>query len=136
MQAASDQLVLIDDDADILAAVRLILEPVGFRIAASMTGPEGLALVRRLRPAAVLLDVMLSTPTEGFELAGIIRSTPDLADTRIVMISAIDAAAGAEYAQRMGSAFDPGDAFLTKPLRADVLRDTVKRVLKTAEPTP
>jgi CheY-like chemotaxis protein len=133
MPPSRADIVLIDDDVDIHSAIRLILEPEGYRLSTSPTGPEGLALVHRIRPPLVLLDVMLATPTEGFELAAKIRATPELAHTRIVMISAIDAAAGAEYALRMGSPFDPGDAFLTKPLRADVLRETVQRVLAAPE---
>lgn len=133
MESAGPHVLLIDDDPDMHDAVRMMLEPLGYRVSGYLTGPEGLAALRAQRPAAVLLDVMLASPTEGFEIAREIRSDPDLCGVRIIMISAIGAQLGQDFADQLGSHYEPADVFLEKPIDAADLRDAVQRVLSDAE---
>ncbi|MFO0974237.1 MAG: response regulator [Phycisphaerae bacterium] len=128
----SEDILLIDDDPDMHTAVRLMLEPMGYRVRCCLTGPAGLAAAHEIRPALLLLDVMLSSPSEGFHVAYDFRSDEQLAHVPIVMISAIGDATGIDFAREAGSAYLPVERFLSKPIDAATLRRTVDDVLHGA----
>lgn len=128
----SDQprrILLIDDDDDMQHAIRAMLEPDGFEIGCAATGPGGLAALRASPPDLILLDIMLSTPSEGFHLAYEIKNDEQLKRIPIVMISAIGERMGLDFAKEVGSDYAPVEAFLEKPLDAAKLRETVRRVM-------
>ena len=126
---AGEHIVIIDDDPDIREALHLILGPPGYRLTSCSTGPEGLDAVRAGRPDLVLLDVMLASPNEGFHLARELRADPATSAIPIVMISAIGRTLGMDYAKELGGGYVTTEAFLDKPLRADLLLRTVDEVL-------
>jgi len=129
MNAQDTHILLIEDDVDMQHAIRAMLEPQGYRIEVASTGPEGLAAMRRDPPDLVLLDIMLSTPTEGFHIAYEMRADDVLKSIPIIMTSAIGRAMGMDFAKDVGSEYVPAEAFLEKPLEARVLRETVREVL-------
>jgi CheY-like chemotaxis protein len=124
-----NQIVLIEDDADMREAVRLMLEPEGFEVRGYPTGSEGLEAMRAHPPDLVLLDIMLAEPTEGFHIAYAMRGDEALRDIPIVMISAIGERMGMDFARDLGSEYVPADAFLEKPIEAAVLRQTIEGLL-------
>jgi DNA-binding response OmpR family regulator len=88
-----------------------------------------MAAARQFKPALILLDIMLSSPSEGFHLAYEIRQDPVLKATPIVMISAIGQTMGTDYAKEIGSDYVPAERFIDKPFDAAVLRAAVEEVL-------
>jgi CheY-like chemotaxis protein len=139
---AQPLVLLVDDDADVHAAVRLILEPMGWRLTSVTTEPAARAVLFAEKPDIILLDIMLATPTEGLELALAIRSEPAFAQRPIVMLSSIsqDAAvqlgseAGLFEAPAFGAADAsplPFDAFMQKPFDAATLMQTLQKVRLT-----
>jgi CheY-like chemotaxis protein len=126
---AGEHIVVIDDDPDIREALTLILSPLGYRLTCCATGPGGLAAIRASRPDLVLLDIMLASPSEGFHLARELRGDPATAGIPIIMISAIGRTLGMDYAKEMGGEYVSTEAFLDKPLRPDVLLQTLWDIL-------
>jgi DNA-binding response OmpR family regulator len=126
------RILLIDDDPDIHSAIRMILEPEGYEIHAHLTGPEGLEDLRKNEYDLVLLDIMLSSPLEGFYLMDEIRKEKKFKALPVIMISAIGETMGADYAKEMGTGLLEADLFLEKPLDAKSLRQAVKDVLHAA----
>lgn len=122
-------ILLIDDDRDIHDAVRMILEPEGYRIESVLTGPDGLEAARRIRPDLILIDVMLTSPSEGFHLAYEMKRDESLADIPIVFISAIGETTGMNFASEQGSDYLPSEDFIEKPFDPSGLRDSVRRIL-------
>jgi two-component system, NtrC family, nitrogen regulation response regulator NtrX len=114
-------LVLVaDDEADIRASLRRILEYEGMDLVEASSGPEALDRVEAVRPDAVLLDIKMPR-MDGLEvLAELRRREPDLP---VVMVSGHGTIATAVEATRLG-AFD----FMEKPLE----RDRVLLVLRNA----
>ncbi len=123
-------ILLIDDDPDIHSAVRMILEPEGYKVQCSLTGAEGLAMARRARPSVILLDVMLTSPSEGFHLAYEMKRDEVLAGVPIIILSAIGQTMGMDYAKELGTDYLPANAFVEKPFDAATLREAVRNVLK------
>ena len=122
-------ILLIDDDADIHDAVRMILEPRGYVLSCCRTGPEGMAAVRRDPPDLILLDIMLSTPTEGFHLAYEIQRDDVLREIPIVMLSAISEKMGMDFASETGTEYIPASVFVCKPFGAQTLIEAVETAL-------
>lgn len=64
------KILLVDDDPDIISVVETILENEGYEVISAFNKNEGLQKARDLKPDLAIVDVMMSTPHEGFELAG------------------------------------------------------------------
>ena len=88
-------ILIIDDDLDILAALRMTLEHAGYAVIEARNGTEGFAALRQHHPDLIILDVMMDTPTEGFELAKSLHSQAPgsefsaFRDTPILMLTAV-----------------------------------------------
>jgi two-component system alkaline phosphatase synthesis response regulator PhoP len=122
-------ILLVDDDPDMHENVRLILEPQGYRVTCCSTGPAGMAAMRREPPDLVLMDVMLTNPTEGFHLVYEMRADDALKGIPIIMITAICQASGVGVGQDAGSEFLPVERFIEKPFDAATLQDAVRATL-------
>jgi len=112
-----------DDDEDILSLVALRLERAGFGVARVSDGEAAIAAARELRPAVLVLDVMLPRRS-GIEVLAELRADPELTETKVLLLSARvndgDVARG----------FDAGaDAYLAKPFRAQDLVAAVEELL-------
>lgn len=77
-------MLIVEDDAATRLAVRRLMEHRGHRTTAVGTVVEGLEAVRDLRPAAVLLDLMLPDGHGGEILAWVRHNLPD---TRVAMVT-------------------------------------------------
>lgn len=80
--------LVIDDDRDLLEVDRLALEAAGYEVHTATTGREGLALARSLRPDVIVLDIMMETLTEGFDVASALMDDPATRRIPVIMVSA------------------------------------------------
>jgi two-component system alkaline phosphatase synthesis response regulator PhoP len=123
------RILVIEDDPDMHDVLQTILAPAGFELTSCYTGPEGMESARTDKPDLILLDIMLSSPSEGFHLAYDLKQDEVLKDVPIIMISAIGKTMGMDYAKELGSAYVRADRFLDKPFDAETLRNMVAEVL-------
>jgi CheY-like chemotaxis protein len=88
-------ILIIDDDLDILTVLRMTLGHAGYAVMEARNGTEGIAALRQHQPDLIILDVMMDTPTEGFELAKSLHSQDPSSefaayrDTPILMLTAV-----------------------------------------------
>jgi hydrogenase maturation protease len=66
---SSKTILCIDDDPDIRAALRVVLEAEGFSVGEASNGEEGLKSVDRIQPDAVIVDLMMETVDSGSNVA-------------------------------------------------------------------
>ena len=123
------KILLIDDDIDLVEAMRITLEAAGFEVIDAQNGQRGLALVQEKQPDLVLLDVMMGTQDEGFHTAYQIRNDPDSEDLPIVMLTAVSQETGFKFDKDKDEDFLPVNEFLEKPIDPDSLIEAVKRQL-------
>jgi CheY-like chemotaxis protein len=128
-ESKKTKVLVIDDDPDIITAVRLTLENAGYQIVSASSGQEGVEKIKTERPDLIILDVMLETHTEGFQLALKLHS-PDPAsdlkqfkDTPILMLTAIHSTTPMRYEPDID--YLPVELFVDKPINPD---DLVKKV--------
>ena len=134
MSSKPPYIVLIDDDPDMHLAIEMMLAPEGYELTFCGTGAEGLEQIRRRRPDLILLDIMLTHPSEGLQVACQIRQDPHLKDIPIIFMSAIDETVGQDYAKEVCPVSLAAEMFLEKPLSASTVREAVKWVLEKHTP--
>ena len=127
------KILVIDDDPDMLLAVRMSLEPVGHVICEAPNGKAGVEAMRAEHPDLVILDVMMDTSTEGFALALKLRNPDptsayaDLKDIPILMLTAVHSMMPLRYSPDID--YLPVELFVDKPIDPDDLAGKVEWVL-------
>ena len=102
--------ILVCDNEDVLRdLVRASLGGNGYDLVEARDGDEALTLARTVRPDLILLDVMMPGRS-GLEVLAELRADPELAESRIIILTARTRAADREAAAEAGA-----DRFLTKP---------------------
>lgn len=121
--------LVVDDEPQIRASLRGVLADEGLRVLEAANGREALELLRRERPALMLLDVWMPE-LDGIELLQILQAEPE--KPQVIMISGHGNVETAVKATKLG-AFD----FIEKPFSIDALLHLVNRALQrgAAEPS-
>jgi CheY-like chemotaxis protein len=128
---AEGKVLIIDDDPDITEAMRVVLEGRGHEVCSARDSTEGMEQLERARPDLIILDVMMRTPQEGFELARALKQSPSYKDIPILMLTAVKHKTGLDFKKESGDrSWLPVDGFLDKPVNPDVLLETVERLLR------
>jgi CheY-like chemotaxis protein/two-component sensor histidine kinase len=105
-------ILVIDDDHSVLELAERILTKEGFRTLMTDNPQTGLQMARTVRPDIIIVDVMLPG-SSGWNVLKDIRADRTCADSKIIMLSAIDERAAAYKAG--------ADGFISKPLDRDVI---------------
>ena len=129
---AANRILIIDDDPDITEAMKVVLENKGYQVASAAGGADGLERMKQEKPDLVILDVMMSTSSEGFVISREIKSDPDLKKIPILMVTAAKERTGIDFEAASGDeTWLPVEAYLDKPVKPDVLVQKVGELLKT-----
>jgi CheY-like chemotaxis protein len=120
-------IMTVDDDPDALDIVRTFLESRGYRVVTATDGREALAKLEETHPALVLLDVMMPE-IDGWEVARIIKNSPEFRDVRVVMLTARSEFTDKQEGLRAGA-----DDYIVKPIRLEELAQKVERNLQARE---
>ena len=83
----AQKLLIVDDEADTLRLVSLMLERQGYEILTAKAGKTALEKVESDKPDLILLDVMMPN-MDGFEVAKALRSDPETENIPIIMFTA------------------------------------------------
>ena len=130
------KILAIDDDQDILDAVRLMLEKAHYEVEVALTPEQGIEKVKSVAPDLVILDVMMPSGYEGFAVARTIREDLKMQHLPIIILSCVHEKKQVSYRFAPDESYLPVDVFLEKPIDIDRLLTTVREVLgeKREEP--
>jgi len=132
MNAGTDILV-IDDDQDLVDTLRIVLESKNYAVRTAHDGKEGYRRIEEKLPDLIILDVMMATDTEGFDLAYKLQNNPSYRDVPIIMITAFPKAMaekGPERFQHILGEGWPVSFFIEKPVDPDKLLTTIAEILQ------
>lgn len=121
--------IIVDDDPDLVEAIRVVLEGAGYAVASALNGPDGLARVREGGIDAILLDVMMAKDTEGFHIAQELKGDEATAGIPIIILTSISQKTGFEFSPETDEDYMPVEAFLEKPVDPDRLLDVIAEAL-------
>ena len=116
------RVLIVDDNEEIVEAIRYALEAKGFRILVARDGNQGLAIAERDDPDLVILDMMMPKRSGFLVLERLRRTRP--VPIRVIMITANEGSRHKAYAEMLGV-----DDYIRKPFPMDRLVDSVKRLL-------
>ncbi|MGE0761055.1 MAG: response regulator transcription factor [Pirellulaceae bacterium] len=116
------RILLVDDDPEIIEALRYALEVKGYTILVARDGNQGLAMAEREDPDLVILDMMMPKRSGFLVLEKLRRTRP--VPIRVIMITANEGSRHKAYAEMLGV-----DDYIRKPFAMDRLIESVGRLL-------
>ncbi|MCA9119166.1 MAG: response regulator [Planctomycetaceae bacterium] len=116
------RILIVDDDYEIIDALRYALEAKGFEVMIARDGNQGLAMAEREVPDLVILDMMMPKRS-GFLVLEKLRRTHS-EPIRVIMITANEGSRHKAYAEMLGV-----DDYIRKPFAMDRLVESVSRLL-------
>ena len=133
------KILLVEDDSNLREIYAASLEAEEYETITASDGEEALAVAVREKPDLLILDVMMPK-ISGFDVLDILRSTPEVKNAKIIMMTALSQQSDKERGERLGA-----DRYLIKSqitiedmvaVVAEVLAEPAKGVeeVKPAEP--
>ncbi|MBI3362360.1 MAG: response regulator [Chloroflexi bacterium] len=117
------KVLVVDDDQDLTKLLVMMLGGVGFQAEGVYTGQAALEWLKRERPIAIILDIMMPD-ISGFTILQQLRSDDSTAELPIVMLSSQPESTGRPASLAAGA-----DAYFAKPATARQLADELKSLL-------
>lgn len=114
------RLLLVEDDDGLANVYQTRLEAEGFSIKRVPNGEDALAVAVEFKPDLIILDVMMPK-VSGFDVLDILRNTPETANVKVIMLTALSQDTDKEKAQKLGA-----DDYLVKS--QVVIADVVERI--------
>ena len=114
--------LLIEDEPNIIEAIRFILSRDGWRVDVHSDGASAMEAVRRRKPDVIVLDVMLPGRS-GYDILNDLRQSEDFADTPVLMLTARGQQKDRDIAERIGAS-----RFMTKPFSNGEVLDAVREL--------
>lgn len=125
--ADKKKVMIVDDDADLVAANKAILEANGYDVAVAYDGSECLERVGPESPDLILMDMMMSSYTEGIDVIHKLRAAPETGSIPIILMTSVD------MRSSYGGSHDesiPVQEYLVKPVDPTTLLKSVKDFLR------
>ena len=113
-------ILIVDDDREIVAGLRTVLEGRGYRIVTAHDGDAGLKQAAKEKPNLVIVDMMMPKKSGFLVIEGLKKS--DAAGPKVIMMTANEGSRHRAYAEMLGV-----DDYLRKPFAMDKLLDSVAK---------
>lgn len=127
------RILIIEDDSDLVAAMKKMLENKGYNVVVAYDPDEGKVKLQEAKPDLIILDVMFGSQGEskGFDFAQTMRSDHDVSHIPVLMLTAINTEKPYfNFSPDSDGEYLPVDSFLDKPVRSDELLHKVEDLIK------
>ena len=120
--------LIVDDQPDIRKLISVTMEMEDFDLHEAENGEDAWRIAQNLRPAVILLDVMMPGSLDGYQVCETVKQDPILRlKTKVIMLTARAQATDLARGQSAGC-----DAYLVKPFSPIELLDTIDRLVASA----
>lgn len=124
-------ILIVEDDKDITASLKVVLEAQGFKICAAATSEEALEKLKVALPDLIVLDVMLEGMSDGFDLARQLKNQSQYKKIPIIIMTALGKKTGFHFdADIDKEKWLPVDAYFEKPVDFQILIAEIEKLLK------
>ena len=124
--------LLVDDDADFVEMNRVLLEERGYQVRVAYSAKECLSRVAAERPDLIILDMVMESPNDGFDVSRELRNSEYTKGIPLVMITSVNDSI--PFRIEPDRTWLPVDAFIEKPVDPALLVSVVDRILKAGSP--
>ncbi|MBQ0943271.1 response regulator [Ideonella sp. 4Y16] len=118
------RVLIVEDQADIRKLIRMTLEFENYEIHEAADGSFGLRMAQAIKPDILLLDVMMPGEIDGLQVCQRIKSDPEMAGSKVVLLTARGQQKDREAGEQAGA-----DEYLIKPFSPLQLIETIERLL-------
>ena len=122
-------ILLVDDDRDLVQSNKDLLESEGFEVQTAYDGKSGVEKAKEIRPDLMILDVMMATDTEGFDVSRSIPKIPELQGLPVIMLTGIREKKKLPFGFEPDESWLPSKAVLEKPVAPEKLLDEIRKHL-------
>jgi DNA-binding response OmpR family regulator len=124
------KVLVVDDDPDILDQVELILKTNGYDVAKVDSAASAEEFLTSTQPDLAIVDLMMEEVDSGFILCHQIKKL--YPNVPIIMLTAVRASTGLDFDAKTPEAksWIKADCILDKPVRAEELLNTVRKLLQ------
>jgi len=124
------KVLMIDDDPEFVDAITNILDAKGYDVVSANDGKDGVAKAKKELPDIILLDVMMTTKSEGFDVARELSKDANLKGTPVVMLTGVRKEMNLPFGFEPDADWLPVKAFLEKPVKPETLLKTIEEHIK------
>jgi len=122
------KILVVDDDPDFVEIMRTVLEKADYQVISASNSAQALKQIKAERPDLMLLDVMMTTVTDGLDLSAQLREDPVLGHLPIIVVSSMADTPNAGLVS-MDEAIHM-EAWISKPVDPKRLLKLVKKALE------
>ena len=127
---AKAKILIADDDPDIRESLQAILETQQYTVVTAVDKADGMEKIQAEKPDLSILDVMMSTWEDGFQMSRELKNDPQFKDMPIIMLTGIKKETGIDFKASAGDpTWCPVDAYLEKPVEPEKLLTEVAKLL-------
>ena len=124
------KIIVVDDDRDIRDSLQVILESWQYTVLTAADRTEGMEKIETEKPDLAILDVMMSTWEDGFEMARELKNDPQFKNMPILMLTGVKDKTGIDFKSTAGDpTWCPVEGFLDKPVEPDTLVAEIEKLL-------
>jgi DNA-binding response OmpR family regulator len=120
------KILVIDDDADFKEAIETLLEAKGYEVMTASDGKEGFKKAKEASPQLILLDVMMTHKTEGFDIALNLKNEASTKAIPVIMVTGIRREMSLPFGFEPDENWLPVKQVLEKPVKPEVLLKAVQ----------
>ncbi len=127
------KILIIEDDTDLVAAMKTMLENKGFIVDTAYDPDKGKEKLKQTLPDLIILDVMfgIKDESQGFNFAQAIKRDKNYSAIPILMLTAINIERpDFKFSPETDGEFLPVDSFLDKPVHSEELISKVEELLR------
>lgn len=123
------KVLVIDDDNDFVESILNLLEARGYSVASASDGKEGVEKAKAEKPDLILLDVMMTTKDEGFNVARQLQEIEGVKGTPVIMVTGVRKEMSLPFSFEPDQTWLPVKQILEKPVKPETLLNAVSEAL-------
>ncbi|HPF99979.1 MAG TPA: response regulator [Kiritimatiellia bacterium] len=125
--ANKKRILIVDDDVNFVESNKDLLEASGYEVIFAHDGASGLEMAKKEKPDLMILDVMMATNTEGFEISRKIPETPELRKMPVIMVTGIRREMNLPFGFEPDDTWLPVSSLFEKPMDPEKLLEEIKK---------
>lgn len=121
------KILIVDDDPEFIDATRALLETEGYAVISAPDGKRGYGKARSEKPDLMLLDVMMTHLTEGFDTVRTLKEDPRTKSLPVIIVTGIRKEKTLPFRYEPDDDWLPVEAVLEKPVDPSELLKHIKQ---------
>ena len=121
--ASKRTIMVVDDNADIVAVIKTILEDKGYALQFAYSGQEAFNLLGEQKPDLILLDILMPK-VNGLEVLTLLKENPDTRSIPVILLTSKVEYKDVLEGYKKGAAY-----YITKPFTKNQLLNDIDSIL-------